>query len=128
MRRVAPRTVTAGGLAIMTLGALALLVSSLLETGLLGVVIPLFFVIAPAGLVMPTVQVMALADHATEAGTAASLIGAANMGVAGAVSPLVGVGGNTPTAMALVMLGALVVGQASLWLVVRRRTTSTVMV
>ncbi len=128
MRRVAPRVVTAGGLAIMTLGALALLISSLLDTGLLGVVIPLFFVIAPAGLVMPTVQVMALADHATEAGTAASVIGAANMGVAGAVSPLVGVGGNTPTAMAIVMLGALAVGQASLWLVVRRRTASTVMV
>ncbi len=127
MRRVAPRVVTAGGLAIMALGALALLISSLLNTGLLGVVIPLFFVIAPAGLVMPTVQVMALADHATEAGTAASLIGAANMGVAGAVSPLVGVGGNTPTAMAIVMLGALVVGQASLWLVVWRRTTSAVM-
>lgn len=128
MRRVAPRVVTAGGLAIMTLGALALFISSLLDTGLLGVVIPLFFVIAPAGLVMPTVQVMALADHATEAGTAASVIGAANMGVAGAVSPLVGVGGNTPTAMAIVMLGALAVGQASLWLVVRRRTASAVMV
>lgn len=128
MRRVAPRVVTAGGLAVMTGGALGLLISSLLNTGLLGVIIPLFFVIAPAGLVMPTVQVMALADHATEAGTAASLIGAANMGVAGAVSPLVGVGGNTPIAMAIVMLGALAVGQASLWLVVRRRTTAEVLV
>lgn len=128
MRHVAPRVVTAGGLAVMTLGAIALLISSVLDTGLLGVIIPLFFVIAPAGLVMPTVQVMALADHATEAGTAASLIGAANMGVAGAVSPLVGVGGNTPTAMAVVMLCALAVGQASLWLVVRRRTTADVLV
>lgn len=128
MRYVAPRVVTAGGLSIMTLGALALLTSSLLDAGLLGVIIPLFFVIAPAGLVMPTVQVMALADHATEAGTAASLVGAANMVVAGAVSPLVGVWGNTPTAMATVMLAALAVGQASLWLVVRRRTTSDVMV
>ncbi|MCB2412623.1 multidrug effflux MFS transporter [Demequina sp. TTPB684] len=127
MRHVAPRVVTAGGLGIMTAGALGLLVSSLLDAGLLGVVIPLFFVIAPAGLVMPTVQVMALADHATEAGTAASLIGAANMGIAGAVSPLVGIGGNSPTAMAVVMLGALMVGQASLWLVVRGRTTNEVM-
>lgn len=128
MRRLAPRIVTAIGLAIMSLGAVALLISSLFDVGLLGVVIPLFFVIAPAGIVMPTVQVMALADHGTEAGTAAALIGAANMGVAGAVSPLVGVGGNTPTAMAVVMLGALAVGQLSLWLVVRRRSSAQVLV
>ncbi|WP_291379410.1 multidrug effflux MFS transporter [Demequina sp.] len=128
MRRVAPRVVTAAGLGVMTTGALALLVAALFDFGLLGVIIPLFFVVAPAGLVMPTVQVMALADHASEAGTAASVVGAANMGVAGAVSPLVGVLGNTPTAMAVVMLGALAVGQASLWFIVRRRTTSSVIV
>lgn len=126
MRRFAPRIVTALGLAVMTAGAVALVVCSLLDAGLLGVVIPLFFVIAPAGLVMPTVQVMALADHAGEAGTAASLIGAANMAVAGSVSPLVGVFGNSALAMGAVMLGALAVGQASLWLVVRRRTSAAV--
>jgi DHA1 family bicyclomycin/chloramphenicol resistance-like MFS transporter len=118
--------VTAIGLTIMTTAAVALLASALMGLGLIAVVVPLIFLVGSAGLVFPTVQVMALADHPAEAGTAAALIGAVNMGVAGAISPLVGVLGNTALAMAAVMLGALVVGQASLWLVVRKRMSRTV--
>lgn len=126
MRFLAPPTVTTIGLTVMTVGAVALLVGAELGWGLLAVIIPLVFIIGSAGLIFPTVQVMALADHPAEAGTAAALIGAVNMGVAGAVSPLVGVLGNTALAMATVMLCALVVGQASLWLVVRRRISREV--
>jgi DHA1 family bicyclomycin/chloramphenicol resistance-like MFS transporter len=126
MRRMAPSTVTAIGLTIMTTAAVALLASAVMGLGLIAVVVPLVFLVGAAGLVFPTVQVMALADHPAEAGTAAALIGAVNMGVAGAISPLVGVLGNTTLAMAAVMLGALVVGQASLWLVVRKRMSRTV--
>lgn len=128
MRRMPPRYVTALGLSVMTAGALGIVVAEWLDLGLIGVLVPMFFTVAPAGLVMPTVQVMALADHPKEAGTAASLVGAANMGVAGAVSPLVGVWGNTPVAMASVMLLALAVGQASLWLIVRRRVSADIVV
>lgn len=127
MRRLPPYYVTAFGLAIMTTGAIAILVCAALGTGLVGVLIPLFFTIGATGLVLPTVQVMALANHAKEAGTAASLIGAANMGVAGALSPLVGVLGNTVPAMASVMIGALVVANLMLWFVVRPRTSATVL-
>jgi DHA1 family bicyclomycin/chloramphenicol resistance-like MFS transporter len=128
MRRMAPSTVTAIGLTIMTTAAAALLASAIMGLGLVAVVVPLVFLVGSAGLVFPTVQVMALADHPAEAGTAAALIGAVNMGVAGAVSPLVGVLGNTTFAMAAVMLGSLVVGQASLWLIVRRRMSRAVVV
>ena len=126
MRRITPSTVTAIGLTIMTGGAAALLAGVVLGWGLIGVVIPLVFAIGAAGLVFPTVQVMALKDHPREAGTAAALIGAMNMGIAGAVSPVVGVLGNTTLAMATVMLGSLAVGQAALWLVVRRRVSHEV--
>lgn len=126
MRRFAPSTVTIIGLGIMTAGAIGLLVGALLGWGLIAVIVPLMFVVGAAGLVFPTVQVMALADHPAEAGTAAALIGAVNMGVAGLVSPLVGVFGNTTTAMAGVMLASLLVGQASLWLIVRRRMSREV--
>jgi DHA1 family bicyclomycin/chloramphenicol resistance-like MFS transporter len=126
MRRMAPSTVTVIGLTIMTVAAAALLASAVMGLGLIAVIIPLVFVVGAAGLVFPTVQVMALADHPAEAGTAAALIGAVNMGVAGAVSPLVGVLGNTTLAMAAVMLGSLAVGQASLWLIVRRRMSRAV--
>jgi DHA1 family bicyclomycin/chloramphenicol resistance-like MFS transporter len=128
MRRMAPSSVTVIGLSIMTVAALALLGGALLGWGLAAVVVPLTFLVGSAGLVFPTVQVMALADHPAEAGTAAALIGAVNMGVAGAVSPLVGVLGNTALAMAIVMLSSLIVGQASLWLIVRRRMSRAVVV
>jgi DHA1 family bicyclomycin/chloramphenicol resistance-like MFS transporter len=128
MRRMAPSSVTVIGLSIMTVAALALLGGALLGWGLAAVVFPLTFLVGSAGLVFPTVQVMALADHPAEAGTAAALIGAVNMGVAGAVSPLVGVLGNTALAMAIVMLASLLVGQASLWIIVRRRMSRAVIV
>ncbi len=126
MRRITPSTVTAIGLSIMTAGAAALLAGAFFGWGFLGVVIPLVFAVGAAGLVFPTVQVLALKDHPREAGTAAALIGAVNMGVAGAVSPVVGVFGNTTMAMATVMVSALLVGQASLWIVVRRRVSHEV--
>lgn len=126
MRVVAPRAVATGGIIVMSSGAVALLVFGLLDSGLLGVVIPLFFVVSPLGFIMPSVQVMALEKHGSEAGTAASLIGAMNFGVAGLVSPIVGVLGASATSMAIVMIGALAVAHASLWLIVRPRTTSEV--
>lgn len=126
MRVLAPRTVTTAGLTVMLGGAVALLVCGLLGTGVLPVMISLFFVVSPVGLIMPTVQVTALANHAGEAGTAASLIGALNMGIAGLASPLVGAAGVSVTSMAIVMIGALAVGHAALWSIVRRRASSEV--
>lgn len=126
MRALAPRDVATGGVIMMSAGAVSLLVCSLFDTGLLGVIVPLFFVVTPLGFIMPAVQVMALQDHGSEAGTAASLIGAMNFGVAGLVSPIVGMLGASSTTMAVVMIGALIVGHASLWLVVRPRTSSEV--
>lgn len=127
MRRLAPARVATIGLATMTLGAVALLAGSLLGLGLPALIPALMVTIGAAGLIFPTVQVLALADHAGEAGTAAALIGAVNMGVAGLISPVVGVLGNTAIAMSAVMLVAVLVGQASLWLVVRRRASFEVL-
>lgn len=123
MRRLAPFTVAAIGLAVMTLGAVSLLAGWLLGGGLVAVIVPLLVILSSAGLIFPTINVMALGDHPAEAGTAAALIGAVNMGFAGAVSPLVGVLGNTTGAMATVMVGSLMVGQVVLWGVVRPRVS-----
>lgn len=126
MRVFAPRQVAGVGLAIMLTGSLLLFVTDALELGLIGVLIPLFFVVASVGLIMPTVQITALANHGAEAGTAASLIGALNFGVAGIVSPIVGLLGVSVVSMATVMVGSLVVGNLIFWLVVRPRVQSTV--
>ncbi|MFV0319574.1 MAG: Bcr/CflA family drug resistance efflux transporter, partial [Microbacterium sp.] len=72
------------------------------------------------------VQVLALDRHGKAAGTAASVIGAVNFGVAGLVTPLVGALAEgseiTATTMASVMVGCAVIAVLSLWLVVRPRT------
>ena len=81
------------------------------------------------GFTFPCVQVLALDRHGKAAGTAQSIVGATNFGVAGLISPIVGWlargAGITPTTMA--------VGHgrparssrcSSLWLVVRPRTVA----
>jgi DHA1 family bicyclomycin/chloramphenicol resistance-like MFS transporter len=69
------------------------------------------------------VQVLALANHGAEAGTAASVLGAVNFGMAGLVSPVVGLFTITDAVpMAAVMAIAVVVAIAALWLVVQPRT------
>jgi len=126
MRRFPPRTVAALGLSVMSAGALSLLIGAFFDVGLFPVMVSLFFVVSPVGLIMPSVQVTALANHGREAGTAASLIGAANFGIAGLISPIVGVLGISVASMAIVMVGALVVAHLTFWLVVRPRIQSTV--
>jgi len=126
MRRRAPFTVAAMGLTVMFLGAVALAVGALMGWGLVAIVVPLVFILGAAGLIFPTINVMALGDHPSEAGTAAALIGAVNMGFAGLFSPLVGVWGNSALSMAAVMVGALVVGHVVLWAVVRPRVSHVV--
>ena len=78
------------------------------------------------GFTFPNVQVLALDRHGKAAGTAASIIGATNFGVAGLISPVVGWlshdAGITATTMASVMVGCAAIGILSLWFVVRPRT------
>lgn len=126
MRVLAPRTVAAIGVTLMSMGAIALALCAILDVGLIGVVVPLLFVVPPLGLVMPSVQVMALNGHGGEAGTAASLIGAGNNMVAGAVTPLIGVLGMSALSMAAVMIGSLAVAAVSLRFAVWPRTTNAV--
>ena len=128
MRRFAPRSVMTLGLTLMLLGAATLFTLAQLGGGIEAVLVPLFFVISSFGLLIPTVQTMALADHGSEAGTAASLLGAMNFGVAGAISPLVGALGISVSSMAIVMVGALAFAHMSLWFVVRQRASHDVLV
>ncbi|WP_430867830.1 multidrug effflux MFS transporter [Demequina aurantiaca] len=126
MRRYPPRTVAALGLGVMSVGAASLLVGSFFGVGLIAVLASLFLVVSPVGLIMPSVQVTALASHGKEAGTAASVIGAANFGVAGLLSPIVGVMGISVASMGIVMVGALLVAHLTFWIVVRPRIQSVV--
>jgi len=126
--RFGPQWVLAWSTAVLVIASTAIIVLDHLDAGLWGTVVPLFVFMTACGFTMPCVQVLALDRHGKAAGTAASLIGASNFGVAAVISPLVGWiaqdAGITASTMAAVMIGCAVAGCLSLWLVVRPRTVA----
>lgn len=124
--RFGPQWVMAVSTAVLVVAGSAIVVTDQLGLGLWGTVVPLFFFITACGFTFPCVQVLALDRHGRAAGTAASLIGAVNFGVAGLISPLAAVisgeTGITATTMASVMAACGAIAVLSLWFVVRPRT------
>jgi DHA1 family bicyclomycin/chloramphenicol resistance-like MFS transporter len=124
--RFGPQWVIAFSTAALVLASVAIVVTDQLGWGIWGTMVPLFVFMTAAGFTFPCVQVLALDRHGSAAGTAQSIIGATNFGVAGFISPLVGWiakdAGITATTMASVMVGCSVVAVLALWLVVRPRT------
>ncbi len=103
--------------------AVAIMVLDSTGTGFWGTAIPLWIFILSCGFAFPAVQVLALAHHGAEAGTAASLLGALNFGLAGVISPLIGLMGvGSAVPMAFVMLLAAGVAIVALWALVRPKT------
>ncbi|HEX7834945.1 MAG TPA: Bcr/CflA family drug resistance efflux transporter, partial [Pseudolysinimonas sp.] len=103
--------------------SIALIALAPLDLGLLSVAAPSFVLVTACGACFPCFQVLALAGHGTEAGTAASITGAANAAVAGIVSGIPGAIGLTSGApVGLVCSIASVFAILVLWIVVRPRT------
>lgn len=122
MRRYGPQWILGATTAVQAFAALSILVLSETGAGFLGVLIPLFFFIMAAGFGFPAVQVLALVNHGHEAGTAASLLGALNFGLAGLISPIVGwLGIDSAAPMAIVMLATSLVAIGALWFIVQPR-------
>lgn len=120
---VGPQWILAVSTAAMLVSAALIVVLSNAGVGLWGVIIPLWTFITACGFGFPCVQVLALNGHAHEAGTAASLMGALNFGLAGLISPLVGLLGVASAApMGAVMVACAVVSVVVLWTVVRPKT------
>ena len=124
--RFGPQWVMAWSTGVLVVAASAIIVTDQLGLGLWGTVVPLFVFMTACGFTFPCVQVLALDRHGKAAGTAQSIIGATNFGVAGIITPVVGWvsagSGITATTMAAVMVGCAVIGALSLWLIVRPRT------
>lgn len=120
MRRYGPQWILGATTAVQVAAALAIIVLAESGAGFLGVLVPLFFFITAAGFGFPAVQVLALVNHAREAGTAASVLGALNFGLAGLISPIVGwLGIDTAVPMGAVMLATSLVAVGALWLIVQ---------
>lgn len=120
---VPPQYIIAATTLVHLAMAIAIVVLDSAGAGFWGTAIPLWIYIAACGFTFPAVQVLALANHGAEAGTAASLLGALNFGLAGALSPLAGLFGvGTAVPMAVLMGAAAVVAVASVWVLVRPST------
>ena len=100
-------------------GAVLLLFAATGFGGLPGVLIPLWLVLASAGLALPNAPALALSRHGEAAGTAAALLGAVQFGIGALAAPLVGVLGTGAVAMAVVIAAGMLASVIVLLVVVR---------
>jgi len=122
-KRIGPQWIIAGATILQVAAAAAIILLDLSGAGFWGIAIPLWFFIAGCGFNFPAISALALVRHGHEAGTAASVLGAANFGVAGLVSPIVGLFTITNAVpMAGVMIVAIAIAILVLWTVVRPRS------
>jgi DHA1 family bicyclomycin/chloramphenicol resistance-like MFS transporter len=115
-----PQWILSVSTAALLLSAVAIVAVDLAHLGLVAILIPLWCFITACGFGFPMVQVLALQNHPKEAGTAASVLCALNFGLAGAISPIVGVLGiDSAVPMGGVMAVTAALSVLALWLIVR---------
>jgi DHA1 family bicyclomycin/chloramphenicol resistance-like MFS transporter len=120
LRRYTPRQVLVAALVAGSAAGLTMLACAATGFGgLVGILVPLWMVLASAGLALPNAPALALSRHGEAAGTAAALLGAVQFGVGALAAPLVGVLGTGSVAMAVVVAGGMVSATVVLLLVVR---------
>jgi len=107
VRRVAPIRILRCALPLLLVAAVVLLIVALTGVGaLFGLLAALWVTLGLIQFIPPNASAIALSRHGAIAGTAAAFIGAMQAGVAGVVSPLVGVLGGNARAMCLVMIAS----------------------
>ncbi len=122
-RRVEPQWILFTAIGGMLISASAIVVLDQLNAGLVGILIPLWFFIVSCGFAFPMLNVLALANHGSEAATAASLLGAVNFGLAGAISPIVGAFGISAQTMGSVMMATSITSVVLMLVLIRPWST-----
>ena len=126
VKRFSPVRILFAAVLLSFSGAVALVVTAATGSGgILGFMVPLFFIVSAAGLSFPNAPAIALNRHGESAGTAAALLGAAQFMIGGLIAPLVGaLSDGTPLPMGAVILGASAL--ALVLMVSARRSLDTV--
>jgi MFS transporter, DHA1 family, multidrug resistance protein len=121
LRRFSSATILSTALTVAALAGAVLLVDAVTGTGgLLGIMIPIWVVMAMVALSGPNATALALADHGQHAGAAAALLGAAQFAVGGVIAPLTGLGeAGSAVPMAATIAGALLLAAVLVRLVPR---------
>ncbi|WP_247595914.1 MULTISPECIES: multidrug effflux MFS transporter [unclassified Rhodococcus (in: high G+C Gram-positive bacteria)] len=113
----------------LSAGVLAAAVMTVLAVGdvggIIGFLVPLWFVLGAVGFVMPNAPALALSRHGEAAGTAAALLGAAQFGSGAIVAPVVGVLGNDAVAVSVTMVGVSAIALLALIAVTAKTPTET---
>ena len=108
VHRVVPMRIVRVALPLTLVAAGALLGFAISGVGgVAGILASLWVILFLIGFIAGNASAIALGRHGERAGTAAAVIGATQAGVAGLVSPLVGMLGGDAVALALVILGSL---------------------
>ena len=109
LRRFSPATILSAALTVAALAGAVMLANAVTGAGgLLGIMIPVWVVMAMVALCGPNATALALADHGQRAGAAAALLGAAQFAVGAAIAPLTGLGeAGSAVPMAATIAGAL---------------------
>src|SRR4051795_7552964 len=121
LRRFSSGAILTTALTVAALAAAVLLFDALTHTGgLLGIMIPVWVIMAMVALCGPNATALALADHGERAGAAAALLGAAQFTVGAAIAPLTGLGeAGSAVPMAAAIAGALLLAAVLVRLVPR---------
>lgn len=107
VRRYAPIQIIRVALPLsLTLNGVLLVLALSGAGGLPALLVALFLILSLVNFVPPNASAIALSRHGERAGTAAAFIGSLQAGVAGVISPLVGLLGEDTGAMAVVMVSA----------------------
>ncbi|MFI5841817.1 multidrug effflux MFS transporter [Catenuloplanes sp. NPDC051500] len=120
LRRWTPQQIMSAALLTgIGFGVILLVTAATGFGGVVGVIVPLWLVLAAVGLIMPNAPALALSRHGEAAGTAAALLGAVQFGVGALAAPLVGMLGVGAVPMAVVVLGGMLSASAVFFLVVQ---------
>ncbi|MCL2534148.1 MAG: multidrug effflux MFS transporter [Nocardiaceae bacterium] len=115
LRRWSPQQIVQASLtAAVALGLVAVVVARFEIGGLPGFVASLWVTLAAVCFVLPNAPALALSRHGEAAGTAAALLGSMQYAIGAVVAPLVGLLGNTSTAVVASMTACLAVALATI--------------
>lgn len=123
VRRFGQPQVLKTGVTLATIAALLMLASATTEVGgLLGILVPLWFILLGMGLTLPNIPALALANHGRSAGTAAALLGASQFAIGGITAPLIGtIGSGSAIPMAVVMASTVTISAVFCWVTLSGR-------
>ncbi len=116
LRRWSPQQIVQASLtAAVTFGIVAVMVAHFQIGGLPGFVAALWIMLGAVCFVLPNAPALALTRHGEAAGTAAALLGSMQYAVGAVVAPLVGLLGNTDTALVASMTACLAVALVTMF-------------